>query len=100
MLGPLHAREGAKALALFQSVQFPTREVVAGLSARPALRHGARVLFVNDPFAKDSYLLIFATRLYYRDLTIEVVRAPEAQPGFDAVFAFEGRSLRLTSGRG
>ncbi len=57
-------------------------------------------MFVDDPFPKDSYLLLFTTRLYYRDMTIDVQRtvaqpAPPDYSGYDAVFGFQGGRLTL-----
>jgi hypothetical protein len=93
-LAPLHARQSPQTLRLFMSVQFPTREIFQGLSElRQPLRRGARVLYVGDPFPKDSYTLLFATALFYRDLSIAVDRAAVPQPGYDAVFAFREGQL-------
>ena len=96
-LAPLHARQSRETLRLYQSVQFPSRDLIRQLSdARPSLRRGGRVLFVDDPFPKDGYTLLFTTALFYRDLSITVDRAPAARAGYDAVFAFRnGRLLPL-----
>jgi len=103
-LAPLHARETPKTLHLFMSVQPPSREVTEDLTRlRPVLRRGARVLFVDDPSPKDSYFLIFETRLFYRDMSIEVDRTktqsvpPSEYPRYDAVFGFRGNRLILVS---
>jgi hypothetical protein len=99
-LAPLHAREAPKELQHFMSVQPPSREMTQDLARlRPNLRHGARILFVDDPFPKDSYFPLFATRLFYRDLTLELERTqkvPESEFGtYDAVFGFRGNRLIL-----
>lgn len=97
LLAPLHARQSRETLGLFMSVQFPSRDLIRQLSElRPSLRRGARVLFVDDPFPKDTYTLLFTTTLFYRDLSITVDRAPSPQPGYDAVFGFrDGRLVSL-----
>ena len=101
-LAPLHAREAPKTLKIFMSIQPPSREITEDLSRlRPELRRGARLLFVDDPLPKDSYSLLFATRLFYRDLTIDVERAqtqsvpPSEYSRYDAVFGFRGNRLIL-----
>jgi hypothetical protein len=97
-LAPLHARESAKTLKLFMSVALPSREIIEDLARlRPAVRHGARILFVDDPF--PEYFLPCATRLFYRDMTMDVERT-ESVPSseyshYDAVFGFRGRRLIL-----
>ena len=103
-LVPLHSREARKTLKIFMSVQPPSREIAEDLSRlRPVLRRGARVLFVDDPFAKDSLFLSFATRLFYRDMTMDPVRTqlqpvlPSEYSQYDAVFGFrEGRLILLS----
>jgi hypothetical protein len=57
------------------------------------------VLFVDDPFPRDTYFLVYTTRLLYRDMTIEVERTvvqpvpPSEYAGYDAVFGFRGGRL-------
>jgi hypothetical protein len=96
-LAPLHARESQKTLKLFMSVQPPSREIVQDFARlRPALRRGARILLVNDPFA--PFFLPCAARLFYRDMTIEVERtsAPLSEYSrYDAVFGVSGNRLIL-----
>ena len=103
-LAPCHRRESLKTLRIFESVQPPSRHLAGEMIAlKPTLPRGARVLFVNDPFARDDYFLLFLTRLLYRDMTITVERTP---PGhglamgrdcYDAVFAFQdGRLVDAT----
>jgi hypothetical protein len=103
-LAPLDAREAPKALALFMSAQPPTSELAEDLSRLcPALRSGARILFVDDPFPKDSYFLFFTARLFYRDMTLDVERTqtqstpPSECSRYDAVFEFRGGRLTLLS---
>jgi len=106
-LAPLHAREAPRALKHFLSVQPPSREITEDLGRlRLELRRGARVLFVNDRFPKESYFLLFTTRLFYRDLTLEVERIQtQSVPrsiysSYDAVFGFRGNRLLLLSDSG
>ena len=88
-LAPHHRQQGAKTLRIFESVQPPSRQLAKEMIAlRPSLPRGARVLFVGDPFAKDEYLLLFLTRLLYRDMSITVERTPLGQR-YDAVFTFQ-----------
>ncbi len=87
-LAPHHRRESAKTLRIFESVQPPSRQLAAELLClRPDLPHGARVLFVDDPFPRNEYFLLFLTRLLYRDMGITVDRSHVAN-NYDAVFTF------------
>jgi hypothetical protein len=106
-LAPLHAREAPKTLKLFMSVQPPSRETTEDLSGLlPVLRRGARILFVDDPFPKDSYFLLFTTRLFYRDMTLDIERTqtqsapPSEYSPYDVVFEFRGSRLILLSSHG
>ncbi len=97
-LAPLHTRETSRTLAHFMSVQPPSRELAEDLARlRPHVRRGARILAVDDPFPRDTYELLFETRLFYRDMTIEVdqVRAPRTAngTGYDAILRFRGNRL-------
>ena len=97
-LAPLHAEESAKTMKLFMSVQPPSREIVEDFATQqPVLRPGARVLFVDDPFA--PYILPCAARLFYRDMTLEVQRTQSAPPSeyarYDAVFGVRENRLIL-----
>jgi hypothetical protein len=64
------------------------------------LPRGARVLFLDDPYPKDEWMLTFIFRLHYRDDEIRVDRArtmavfPD-QAGYDRVFLTDGRSLSV-----
>jgi hypothetical protein len=105
-LAPQHVRERAKTLRIFMSIQPPSREIVGDLPRlAPTLRPGARVLFVGDPIPDDSYFLLFATRLTYRDLTIDVDRTrlqpvpASAYSRYDAVFGFQDGHLIRLGGR-
>src|ERR1022692_3770943 len=68
-LVPHHRQESAKTLRNFENFQPPSRRLAEELIAlRPTLPRGARVLFIDHPFAKDEYTLLFLTRLLYRDM--------------------------------
>lgn len=103
-LAPYHRRESGKTLRIFESVQPPSRQLASQLLAlQPGLPRGGRVLFVGDPFATDNHLLLFLTRLLYRDMSITVERAPLSQDPriqhghYDAVFRFQhGHLVRAT----
>lgn len=106
LLAPVQAREAPKTLAHFMTVQPPSREMTADLAhLYPALRRGGRVLFVGDPYPKDSYFLLFVTRLFYRDMTVDVVRMPSEAASisdygsYDAVFGFQKNRLVLLFNR-
>ena len=103
-LVPHHRQESAKTLRNFENFQPPSRRLAEQLIAlRPALPRGARVLFIDHPFAKHEYFLTFLTRLLYRDMNITVEEAPVGHgppPGhghYDAVFTFQqGRLVDAT----
>lgn len=106
-LAPHHRQESAKTLRIFESAQPPSRQVARELIAlRPALPRGARVLFIDNPFAKDKYFLLFLTRLLYRDISITVEEAPvghgprTGDAHYDAVFAFQQGRLVDATGPG
>jgi hypothetical protein len=106
-LAPYHRRESVKTIRIFESVQPPSRQLAAELTAaRPSLPRGALVLFVGDPFARDEYFLLFLTRLLYRDMSITVDRVPFGQnpqtghDHYDAVFTFQHGNLVDATGPG
>ena len=79
-------------------MQPPTRQVAAELFAlRPSLPRRARVLFVGDPFPQNEYFLYFLTRLLYRDLTLTVDKAPNAEAHYDTVFVFRDGHFLATN---
>ncbi|MGB9459101.1 MAG: hypothetical protein WCB12_23865 [Bryobacteraceae bacterium] len=54
------------------------RNTVARLhAAAPAIRHGSRLLFLNDPIRPDWYNLIFIVQLSYNDPSLRVFRVKE-----------------------
>jgi hypothetical protein len=97
-LAPLHARESSKSMLVFASADLPTTEMAAQLQrVQPAVPRGAHLFFESDPFPAQTFYLVFLVRLFYRDLTIEVARAKDGNPGgvgnFDAVFRWDDGSL-------
>lgn len=100
---PHHLRERVKTQQQFRSAHPPSREVAAQLArAAPSLPHGAHVLFVDDPFPRDAYFLVFLTRLYYHDMSLTVERtwSPAPLPAADhrIIFRFrDGRFERATT---
>ncbi|HWB97387.1 MAG TPA: hypothetical protein VG672_11805 [Bryobacteraceae bacterium] len=106
-VAPQHIRETRRTLALYQSVQPPSREVVDVLTnLQPKLRRGGKVLFVDDPCPRDSYFLVFVTRLFYDDLTVQVDRAkitpvpPAEYRRYDSIFRFGDGGLKRLTRRG
>jgi len=105
-LAPHHRQESAKTLASFEDFQPPSRRVAGELIAlRPSLPRGARVLFIDQPFARHEYFLLFLTRLRYRDISITVDEAPVHGPPtghghYDAVFTFQQGRLVDATGPG
>jgi hypothetical protein len=106
-LAPHHRQESAKTLRNFENFQPPSRRLAEELIAlRPTLPRGARVLFIDQPFAKHEYFLPFLTRLLYRDLSITVEEAPVGQGPrtghghYDAVFTFQQGRLVDATGPG
>jgi hypothetical protein len=73
-------------------------------ASAPAIRHGSRLLFLNDPISPNIYDLLFLVRLSYGDPTIEVSRVKQMpQPpnereiaAYDYVFDYrDGRFVVL-----
>jgi hypothetical protein len=100
ILVPLHKRESPAVMRLFLSQEPPVDELSSGLlRIQPHLKRGAQVLFVDDPFPKDQYLLVFITRLVYGDMTIRIDRTavqPRSEAeykNYDAVFRFRDGHL-------
>jgi hypothetical protein len=106
-LAPHHREESAKTLRIFESVQPPSRRLAEELMAlRPTLPRGARVLFIDHPFAKDEYVLLFLVRILYRDTSITVEKTPVGHDPpsgcghYDAVFTFQQGRLVDATGSG
>lgn len=103
ILAPLHARESAKTMRHFRSVQPPSREMITELArVQPSVAKGARILFVDDPFDRRGHFLVFLSRLFYHDMTLQVERTavkpvPASDYGkYEAVFLVrEGRLEKL-----
>lgn len=73
-------------------------------AAAPSIRHGSRLLFLNDPIRPDWYNLIFIVQLSYADPSLRVFRVkemkqPQTDPeiaSYDYVFDYhDGRFFAL-----
>ncbi len=67
------------------------RSVVAQLhTLQPALKHGSRILFLNDPF-DDHYRMLYLVQLSYRDLSLNVDSAKfmEAAPNAKQIASYD-----------
>jgi dolichyl-phosphate-mannose-protein mannosyltransferase len=100
VLVPFHLRETSKTRQIFSRAQPPVRAMTAQLlRVEPHLPPSAHVLFVDDPFPKDQYFLVYLTRLVYHDMSIEVSRTsvqpcPIADYGkYDAVLSLRQNTL-------
>ena len=87
-------------MQVFTSARLPTEEMIAGLErVQPALPHGARLFFQDDPFPQRTFSLVFLAQLFYHDSTLQVARAKdgEAMSGrYDAVFRWDdGKLVRV-----
>jgi hypothetical protein len=72
---------------------------------QPQLRHGSRLLFVNDPIRPDWWNMLFLVRLSYGDRTLEIDRikqtdepvGPRDLAAYDHVFDYrDGRFVEVT----
>jgi len=103
LLIPLHRREKPKGMAWVAAESSRVRTVVAHLDDVPGpLPHGARVLFLSDPFEKDDWILTFMFRLHYRDDDIRVDRAqwmktPPVWSDYDRVLRVDGTALTIAA---
>jgi hypothetical protein len=103
LLVPLHWRRRPLAMWWVAGAHGAVRSVNEQLSARyPALPHGARLLFLSDPYPANDYFLYFVFALHYRDKDIRVDRvkvnpalaeAP-ARAQYDHVFVLDQTGLK------
>ncbi len=70
----------------------------------PHLPPGSRTLFLNDPFAANTWTPVFLLRLYFRDPSLEIQRVKIrgdqdviAVSSYDFVFDYRGDQLVLVS---
>jgi hypothetical protein len=72
---------------------------------QPQLRHGSRLLFLNDPIRPDWWNMLFLVRLSYGDRTLEIDRikqtdgpvGPRDMAAYDYVFDYrDGRFVEVT----
>jgi hypothetical protein len=97
-LAPLHARESRKSMQVFTSFDLPTTEMIAQLRrVQPSAPAGAHLFFESDPFPEHTFSLLFLTRLFYDDLSVDAARAKDGDPlaggHFDAIFRWDGGKL-------
>ena len=72
------------------------REILSQLhKLHPVLKAGARVLFLDDPFPRDSWFLFFSLRLMYKDQGIFVDRVKNRARSrlYNYVFSYSGGRL-------
>jgi hypothetical protein len=101
-LVPLHHREKPLGNSWVPAEYAQTRPVLEQLARlHPTLPHGARLLFLSDPYPADDQILYFMCALMYRDKDLRVDRvkahpelADEAvRARYDHVFRLGARGL-------
>jgi len=104
---PAHLRERPTGKVWVPETHAAVRNVIAPLMARyPTMPRGAKVLFLDDPYPKEEWMLTFIFRLVYRDNQIRVDRAklsPElaqepARSQYQRVFVLDEKGLREAGG--
>ncbi len=81
LLIPLHRGEKPVSQAWVAGIHQQVRGVLGVLEARfPTMPPGAKVLFLNDPYDADDWILTSMFRLQYHDQTLRVDRV-KADPG-------------------
>lgn len=107
LLIPAHLRERPTGKVWVPETHAMVRNVIQPLTARyPTMPRGASVLFLDDPYPKDEWMLTFIFRLVYRDNQIRVDRVkvwPElakepARSQYQRVFTLDEKGLREVSG--
>jgi len=96
-----HRAESPKTMALFANHQPDVRGFLKQMDRlQPKLEQGSRILFLDDPFpVGGDYSLLFALRLHYDDLSLEIGRRrPDALPpdrggDYDAAFTWRNGIL-------
>jgi hypothetical protein len=103
LLIPAHLRERPGGKAWVGEAHATVRNVIGPLTARyPSMPRGARILFLDDPYPKDEWMLTFIFRLFYRDNQIRVDRAkvwPDlakepARSTYQRLFVLDDHGLR------
>ena len=77
LLVPLHRNEKPTGKSWVQPDYDVVRTVMESLDRAGPLRHGARVLFLSDPFDPDDWILSNMFRLKYHDDTLQVDRVKD-----------------------
>ncbi len=103
LLIPVHLREKPEGKLWVAEAHAAVRNVIEPLAARyPELPRGSSVLFLDDPYPKNEWMLTFIFRLFYRDNQIRVDRAkvwPElakepARSQYQRLFVLDEKGLR------
>jgi hypothetical protein len=101
LLIPLHWREKPLGNTWVPETHTQVRELLGELQRQHApMPRGAKVLFLNDPYPIDEWLMTFVFRLYYHDKTIQVDRVKpwpklaEEQARYDRVYVLDANGLR------
>ncbi len=105
VLLPVHALRKPAGNSWVQPDYQSVRSVLSPLDASPPLPHGARVLFLSDPFDPGDWILSNMFRLHYRDDSLVVDRVKDdaeragRAAGYDRVYVLDRAGLRLISDR-
>jgi hypothetical protein len=101
LLIPIHYR-GKSSVGGVSAADNSLHSLAEQLTTRyPTMPHGARILFLSDPFDPDDWTLTFLLRLHYRDRDIRVDRVKmmgsvpdvEAQRSYHHIFMWTGAEL-------
>ena len=101
VLLPLHWRQRPLGNAWAADAYGPLRSLNEQLTQQyPSLPHGARILFLSEPYPAEDWMLTFLFRLHYRDGEIQVDRAKRmpAAPNAAAMAAYQ-HVFTLENGR-
>lgn len=105
LLVPLHRQEKPGGKSWVQPDYDVVRTVIESLDRDGPLRHGARVLFLSDPFDPGDWILSNIFRLKYRDDTLAVDRVKDHSelasraPEYDRVYVLDAHGLHQVHAR-
>jgi hypothetical protein len=102
LLIPLHRNEKPLGNGWVPWAHGTVRTLVSGLSRYPDMPRGARVLFLDDPFPKNEFMLTFVFRLFYKDDQMRIDRAKvwprqaeePARSEYQRFFVLDDKGLR------